>query len=315
MAGDGWATSWSAEHVTDAPRREPRARLTPLRCPLCAHPAAAEIAASAQARLVRCGACALAYADPPRRTDVVRGDYERLYERDATVARMADRRLAVFADFFERVHPTAGARLLDVGCGTGDFLLLARDRGWRPTGIDLSERAAARARERGLGARTDWEGLPSGGFDAVTLWNVVEFLERPLQMLRDVYRVLVPGGHVFVRTPNERFQLAAYRWRQRLAWCRPLARVFGDAYYFQPVLWSSTTLPAALGRSGFVEVRLWNSRPSSGDPYHLRSPRSEAAVHAAKWLVHAWARGVGAATRGRVLMGSSLSALARKPAA
>ena len=167
---------------------------------------------------MRCGGCALVYSDPPQRTEVVRSEYDSVYERGAVVARMEGRRLAVFGDFFERVRPEAGARLLDVGCGTGDFLALARARGWQPTGIDLSARAAALARERGLDARTDWEGLSAGDFDAVTLWNVVEFLERPIETLRDVHRVLAPGGHVFLRTPNERFQLAAYHWRRRLAW-------------------------------------------------------------------------------------------------
>ena len=263
---------------------------------------------------MRCGACALVYSDPPQRAEVVRSEYDSVYERGAVVARMEGRRLAVVGDFFERVRPEAGARLLDVGCGTGDFLALARARGWQPTGIDLSARAAALARERGLDARTDWEGLSAGDFDAVTLWNVVEFLERPIETLRDVHRVLAPGGHVFIRTPNERFQLAAYHWRRRLAWCRPLARLLGNAYYFQPVLWSSTTLATALARAGFVEVRLWNSRPSAGDPYRVRSRPGEAAVDAAKRLVHACARGTGAATHGRVLVGSSLSALARKAA-
>jgi len=283
-------------------------------CPLCAHPTAAEIAVSTQARLVRCGACTLAYSDPPPPTEAIHGQYERLYGLEATVAHLAGRRLAVFSDFFERVHPTGEARLLDVGCGTGDFLLLAREHGWHPTGIDLSERAAALARERGFDAQTDWQGLPSKTFAAVTLWNVVEFVERPLEMLRDVRRVLVPGGHVFIRTPNERFQVAAYRWRRRVAWCRPLARVLGDAYYFQPVMWSAGTLAAALARGGFVDARLWNSRPSAGDPYHVRSSWREAAVHMAKRLVHACARGAGAATHGRVLVGSSISALARKAA-
>ena len=263
---------------------------------------------------MRCGACTLAYADPPPRLDVIHAQYERLYGLEATVARLEGRRLAVFSDFFERVRPCGDGRLLDVGCGTGDFLALARARGWQPTGIDLSARAAALARERGLDARTDWEGLSAGDFDAVTLWNVVEFLERPIETLRDVHRVLAPGGHVFIRTPNERFQLAAYHWRRRLAWCRPLARLLGNAYYFQPVLWSSTTLATALARAGFVEVRLWNSRPSAGDPYRVRSRPGEAAVDAAKRLVHACARGTGAATHGRVLVGSSLSALARKAA-
>jgi SAM-dependent methyltransferase len=283
-------------------------------CPLCANPTAAEIAADGDGRLVRCRACMLAYSDPPRRTDVIRDDYERLYQRDSAVSLLTGRRLAVFGEFFERVRPSDGGRLLDVGCGTGDFLLLARERGWQPTGIDLSERAVARARQYGLDARTDWAGLPSDAFDVVTLWNVVEFLERPLQTLRDVRRVLVPHGIAFVRTPNERYQLAAYRWRRRLAWCRPLANVLSDAYYFQPLVWSSDTLAEALRRAEFVDIQLWNSRPSAGDPYHVRSRGREVAVHAAKRLVHACARGAGVATRGRVLIGSSISALARKPA-
>jgi SAM-dependent methyltransferase len=282
-------------------------------CPLCAHPAASEIAASTEARLVRCRACALAYSDPPRRVEIIRGEYERLYDLDVAVTHLGPRRMAIFSEFFERVPPRGHARLLDVGCGAGDFLALAGTRGWSPTGIDLSERAARLTRQRGFDARTEWTGLPSEWFDAVTLWNVVEFVEQPLEMLADVHRVLVPGGRVFVRTPNERFQLAAYRWRRRLGWCGPLARALGDAYYFHPVLWGSATLAAALARGGFVDARLWNSRPSSGDPYHRRSPRREAAVQAAKRVVHAWARGADAATRGRVLLGSSLSALARKP--
>ena len=286
-----------------------------MECPLCACPRAAEIAASREARLVRCEACTLAYSDPPRRVETIRGEYERVYERDAEVTRMTDRRMAVFSDFFCRVAVPPGARLLDVGCGTGDFLLLATEHGWRASGIDLSERAAACARERGCDARTDWDGLPSAAFDVVTMWNVVEFVNEPLHMLRDVHRVLLPGGRVFVRTPNERFQLAAYRWRRRLAWCGPFARMLGDAYYFHPLLWSAHTLAGALTRGGFVDVRLWNSRPSAGDPYHARSAPREAALHAAKRLVHAWARGADAATRGRVMVGSSLSALARKPAA
>ncbi|HEV8583705.1 MAG TPA: class I SAM-dependent methyltransferase [Methylomirabilota bacterium] len=282
-------------------------------CPLCAHRAAAEIAAATDGRLLRCGACALAYSHPPRRTERVREEYEVVYAEPGAAARTAERRRHVFAEFFEHVRPEGDARLLDIGCGTGEFVLQACAHGWLATGLDLSPRAAALARARGADARTDWEGLPAGGFQAITLWNVVEFLERPLDTLGDVQRLLAPGGRVFVRTPNERFQLAVYRWRGRVAWCRPLARALGDAYYFHPLLWGPATLAGLLARAGFTGVRLWNSRPTAGDPYHARSPQREAAIHVAKRLVHAWARGAGALTRGRVLVGSSLSALGRKP--
>jgi SAM-dependent methyltransferase len=86
-----------------------------------------------------------------------------------------------------------GARVLDVGCGAGDFLVAAKERGLRPTGIDVSEDGARLCRQRGLEAVAgDFLTEDFGTeFDAVTMWDVIEHLRDPgafFHRARDVLR-------------------------------------------------------------------------------------------------------------------------------
>jgi len=109
----------------------------------------------------------------------------------------------------ERHH--APGRLLDVGCGTGLFLAVARRRGWQPFGIDDCEPALRHAREH-FGLEV-WAGefsdLADAGrhFDAITGWDVIEHARRPLDLLRAARRCLAPGGVVGLSTPNQRSSL------------------------------------------------------------------------------------------------------------
>jgi SAM-dependent methyltransferase len=78
-------------------------------------------------------------------------------------------------------HLSQGARVLDVGCGAGDFLAAAKERGFRPTGIDISEAGARLCRQRGFEAVAgDFLTEDFGAeFDAVTMWDVIEHLRDP----------------------------------------------------------------------------------------------------------------------------------------
>lgn len=85
-----------------------------------------------------------------------------------------------------------GRRLLDVGAATGDFLQLARQRGWSTFGIETSVWAAAKARyEKGLdvfpGELPDAQ-FKAGSFEAVTMWDCIEHLRDPAGMLREAAR-------------------------------------------------------------------------------------------------------------------------------
>jgi SAM-dependent methyltransferase len=99
-------------------------------------------------------------------------------------------------------------RILDVGCGTGANLLMLSQYG-DAEGVDVSEDALAFCRERGLekvklGAA---EKLPydDGTIDLVTALDVVEHLDNDLAGLREMRRVLRPGGHVLLFVPTFMF--------------------------------------------------------------------------------------------------------------
>lgn len=106
----------------------------------------------------------------------------------------------------EEVHEPG--TLLDVGCGTGLFLSVARRRGWETYGIDGSEEATDYARDHfGLDPWVgDFADFSSEGraFDVITGWDIIEHARDPLGLLSAIRRSLAPGGIVALSTPNQR---------------------------------------------------------------------------------------------------------------
>jgi 2-polyprenyl-3-methyl-5-hydroxy-6-metoxy-1,4-benzoquinol methylase len=281
-------------------------------CPLCGSGLSTPVLVADGERLVRCRHCRLLYQDP-RPVEAVRQHYDNLYDNDSGSDHLDERRRALFRGFLDR-WPTQGfGRLLDVGCGSGEFLLQARERGWSVAGVEVSTRGVAVAQRRGLSVHPDVAALPGDHFDAVTLWNVVDFFSHPVEQLRQIHRVLAPGGLVFVRTPNAAYQMAAWRVSRVLVWPPPVARLLTEAYFFQPIVWAPRTLRQLLLCAGLTDIRLWNSDVSQGDPYRPGSAGRERVVVTVKHAVRLLARMVYGLTRGRLLVGSSISALARKP--
>ena len=108
-------------------------------------------------------------------------------------------------EFYERLTITPGSQLLDVGCGSGQFALMAAKDGIEVTGVDLAdnlvERARARAQAEGLRAcfeEADAESLPfeDASFDVVVSLIGAMFAPRPELVARELLRVCVPGGTI-----------------------------------------------------------------------------------------------------------------------
>jgi len=101
--------------------------------------------------------------------------------------------------------PHEGARLLDVGCGNGAFLQLAKAAGWDAQGVDFDPLALAAARARNLnvheGGLEQFASHPEK-FDWITCSHVIEHVHDPIRWLKDMHALLVPGGSLWLQTPN-----------------------------------------------------------------------------------------------------------------
>src|ERR1051326_2853193 len=104
------------------------------------------------------------------------------------------------------LHDCTPGKLLDVGCGDGLFLNRMRGLGWEVDGVDFDERAIknAQAKYHLDLHHGDLQSVKfgDGQFDAVTLSHVIEHVPEPIDLLREVERILKRGGRAVVTTPN-----------------------------------------------------------------------------------------------------------------
>lgn len=96
-------------------------------------------------------------------------------------------------------------RVLDIGCGAGQFLRQAQAAGWDAMGIDFDAEAVAAARQAGANAKASdlfAEQFRADSFDAICMDNVIEHLPNPPAVFAECRRVLRPKGRFVLSTPN-----------------------------------------------------------------------------------------------------------------
>ena len=125
-------------------------------------------------------------------------------------ARSVERRFQRSKRFLDRISsllgkPAGETRMLDVGCSSGAFLGAAVKLGYQAEGVEPAARAAQTAQAAGLKVRQGLlqeAGFDDGQFDAVTLFEVIEHLQEPQDLLKECHRILRPGGVMLVGTGN-----------------------------------------------------------------------------------------------------------------
>ncbi|MBI1975619.1 MAG: class I SAM-dependent methyltransferase [Candidatus Vogelbacteria bacterium] len=182
-------------------------------CRLCNWKKYTEVFTKNGFSFVRCNRCSLVYVNPQMKEDAV----VRFYNEDAVSNKKAldflssGKQQEVDKELYDDVFGAIKSciprgKILDVGCSFGLFLHEAKKRGYEVQGLELNERAAKVAREK-MGVPVEAKLLneckfPKESFDVVAMFGVIEHLPRPVPVIREVFRILRPGGIFLGRCPN-----------------------------------------------------------------------------------------------------------------
>jgi len=131
-------------------------------------------------------------------TDSKRNLFERTYH---IIKKMALRRKLSLINSFSKEKGV----LLDVGCGTGDFLEFSKTKGWRVVGIEPNNQARVIANKKTNNSvyKTDHLlNLDNHSFDIITLWHVLEHLPNLEEHIAVFKRLLKPNGTLIIAVPN-----------------------------------------------------------------------------------------------------------------
>lgn len=213
--------------------------------------------------VLRCPACDFVFLHPLQGNGKVEAQETTYWDNDGQkrlylserIRKLFVREFEHHLSALEQFSPGSG-KLLDVGCGVGHFLEAARRRGWQVQGLDISRPGSEVARKTyGIPVKVgtlEEADFAQGSYDAITLWDVIEHIRRPVEALKAANRFLRPGGILAMKTPNEsgffkQFVLACYRSFGRHA-AFLLKYVYYVPHYFS---YSEKSMNRLLEHSGF----------------------------------------------------------------
>jgi 2-polyprenyl-3-methyl-5-hydroxy-6-metoxy-1,4-benzoquinol methylase len=139
-------------------------------------------------------------------TDSKRNAFEKVYHFVKGIA--LKRKLNLINSFSDNTPShliSEEKKLLDMGCGTGDFLQVAKDNNWSVSGIEPNENARTIANEKTNNSVFNIEQLlkfESHSFDVITLWHVLEHLPKLQSHIEIFESLLKPNGRLVMAVPN-----------------------------------------------------------------------------------------------------------------
>lgn len=213
-------------------------------------------------KILECSNCKLLFSnilDYPQTIDSI---YEEEYFEKYDSSFKDNLKIDTFKEalkIIEDMHPSKG-KLLDFGCAEGNFLVLAKKKGWEAYGVEQSKFASKLAKKRGLKVYNkpiNEIKFQDNSFDVITLWDVIEHLSDLEGIFKELKRILKKDGLLIIRTPNKDsiFHLIA-NFSYSLSFKTitfPIKTMYhlDHLYYF-----SEQTLDKTLNKNGFKTKKL-----------------------------------------------------------
>jgi len=179
-------------------------------CPICGSAASESFMTASCPRrgierafyLYRCGDCRGVYLHPrlseEELTDIYHADYENEWGEGRNLKQKVE---TILVKGVPRKPP---GRLLDVGCGTGQYIAVMERKGWTVAGVDpWAVHFDRRTLHPAVIGKTLHDAtFDDGSFDVVTLWWAIEHFDNPRDIVRECRRILKPGGLLALSTCN-----------------------------------------------------------------------------------------------------------------
>lgn len=127
-------------------------------------------------------------------TDGTRSLFEKIYQLVKTNA--IRKKVKLLSKYNQK------GTVLDIGAGTGDFLVEAKKQGWQITGIEPNLKAKQIAISKNVNFADSLESLQNHSFDVITMWHVLEHIPDLDFQLRELKRLLKPNGTIIIAVPN-----------------------------------------------------------------------------------------------------------------
>jgi len=206
----------------------------------------------------KCRACGFVYVNPrptPQEVEDIytahtnpfdQQEYEGMDVELSTLKRLVKR--------LKKVQPQG--KVLDMGCGRGDFLRIAKDNGYEVQGSDLSTADGPHKDIPIFKGFLHEANFPSKSFDVIVTRNTLEHIYNPNEDLREINRLLKKDGLLYVKVPHRKYEEG---WR-----CRAF---FGFKSLYTPPVhlnhFDTFTLKRILERNGFEFISWESEKPSS----------------------------------------------------
>jgi SAM-dependent methyltransferase len=204
-------------------------------------------------RMVTCNVCSLVRSDPVADEDYLATLYESSH---FDYGREVESIVASYGRALDSLEARSTRReaLLEIGCGNGFFLQHVRRRGWKEVrGVEPSAEAVAQAPAELDGAilrDVMRAGLfAADSFDAVCLFQVLDHISNPVDLLQECLAVLKPGGHILALNHN------VGAWSARLLGERSPIVDIEHTYLYSPA-----TMRAIFAKAGFTDARVRSVR-------------------------------------------------------
>jgi 2-polyprenyl-3-methyl-5-hydroxy-6-metoxy-1,4-benzoquinol methylase len=216
----------------------------------------------------RCSNCSFQFMNPQYDADYIHQFYIDAYADDEASKHHGARHEQIYSFYLDLVerYKSPGS-LLDIGCGDGNLLAVARQRGWQISGYDVDDNSTKAVSDRLDGASIftgDFLALEESiRYDVITLHQVLEHVKNPNEYLQKLRKLLTNDGYVFVAVPNIRsFSNSVKAFLEHVGIRKKNIGKYYDTYhhllYFTP-----PTLRKLLTKHGFTPVYTGNCLKTS----------------------------------------------------